>query len=396
MSRSYRGAVPRVSPFFAGHSLIVLASLLLVLVAGGCAEQAATTDELPTRVATDLVRGAECATCLTLDSVAMLGDAADEISIEPTAMTIPCGLGWTAELGFISARMVGEGVIGVYGSGGALDSLVGRPGSGPGEFRGDMRVLTTDAAMHVVDNRNLRVAHLGTGGEWMGSTRFPARAVAHTVLGSGQLLLHARPRGGEEAEPPYRLFVDADDVHRFGAVDPELGELDQRVVTGLADSSSEFIEAGIWRYELTRRNVDGSVRWRLARRPEWFSAPPPSLDDVGRMHVEIPPAPVVTQVWEDDAGHLRVLSMVPDLDWSPGTPDSRSIAWIHDTFDSVLEVIDPETRELLGSRRSDEVLAAMCGSRWLYTIRETEEGDTRAVVLRAELASPPVEVGEGG
>ncbi|MDT8370351.1 MAG: hypothetical protein RQ745_14175, partial [Longimicrobiales bacterium] len=222
------------------HPYAVLASLLLIFIAGACTEEGGTADELPTRVAADLVTGTECATCLTLDSVVTLGEAADEISIEPTAMTIPCGLGWTAELGFLSARMIGEGVIGVYGSGGSLDSLVGRPGSGPGEFRGDMRVLTTDAAIHVVDNRNARVAHLGVGGEWQGSTRFPARAVAHTVLGSGQLLLHARPRGGEGAEPPYMLFVDADDVHRFGAVDPDLGELDQRVVAGLADAPSDF------------------------------------------------------------------------------------------------------------------------------------------------------------
>ncbi|MDT8370326.1 MAG: hypothetical protein RQ745_14050, partial [Longimicrobiales bacterium] len=191
-------------------------------------------------MATDLVTGTECTTCLTLDSVATLGDEADEISIEPTAMTIPCGLGWTSYLGFVSARMIGEGVIGVYGSGGALDSLIGRSGSGPGEFRGDMRVLTTDTAIYVVDNRNFRVAHLGVDGEWQGNTRFPSRAVAHAVLGSGRLLFHSRPSGREDAEPPYMLLLDADNVHRFGAVDSELGELDQRVVAGLADAPSDF------------------------------------------------------------------------------------------------------------------------------------------------------------
>ncbi|MDT8370192.1 MAG: hypothetical protein RQ745_13380 [Longimicrobiales bacterium] len=350
-------------------------------------------------VAAELVHGSECSTCITFDSVTTLGDEADEASLVSNAMTIPCGLGWTPDLGFISARMVGGGGIGVYGAGGALDSLIGRRGAGPGEFAGDMRVLTTDTAMYVVDNRNLRVVHLGTAGEWRGSTRIPARSVGHTILGGGQILLHSRPSGIEgDDNPLYTLLDGTEIVHRFGAIDPALSAgLDQRVVAGLAGAPSEFVEAGTWRYQLTRRGVDGSsVRWRLERRPEWLDGTPPSSDDLDRMHVEIPPAPVVTQMWEDDAGRLRVLSMVPDLDWSPGTPDTRSIAWIHDTFDSVLEVIDPETRELIGSRRSDEVLAAMCGAPWLYTIRETEAGDTRAVLLRAELAPPPAEVVAGG
>ncbi|MDT8370340.1 MAG: hypothetical protein RQ745_14120 [Longimicrobiales bacterium] len=378
--------------------LLALTSLLFLLVAGGCAEEADTAGRSSADVTTELVHGPECATCLTFDSVATLGDETDESSLAPDAMTFSCGLGWTPDLGFISARMVAEGVIGVYGSGGALDSLMGRRGAGPGEFGRDMRVLTTDGAMHVVDNRNLRVAHLGTTGEWTGSMRFPAPTVDPTILGGGQFLLHSRPSGREGVvDPPYALLDGTENARRFGTVDPALADLDQRVVAGLADAPSDFIEASIWRYELTRRSVDGSVRWRLERRPEWFSDETvPSVDDLDRMHVEIPPVPIVAQVWEDDAGHLRVLSTVPDLEWSPGTPEPRSIGWIHGTFDSVLEVIDPETRELLGSRRSDEVLAAMRGAPWLYTIRETESGDTRAVILGAELAPSPAKVGEGG
>ena len=117
------------------------------------------------------------------------------------------------------------------------------------------------------------------------------------------------------------------------------------------------------------------------------------LDNIeDRLYRTRPPPPFLRHIWEDSTGLLWAYTQVPDPMWEPGLAVRMTPEWGRRTFDTVVEAIDLELGRVVARGRSDELLGAVCGSRLMYLIVETEMGNNRVVVV------DPIVIGsiEGG
>jgi hypothetical protein len=330
---------------------------------------------------------ATCQACeVTFEEVVTLGSMSDPASVSPDAMLFPCGVAEVPGRAYFNGRVVGGAEVAVYGVGGGFQGFLGRGGRGPGEFGRDLRILETDSSgIWVLDNGNQRVSRFTLDGEWIRSFPLASRVYSHAAIGSDRFLFHTRALGAGESDPPlFRLVDDLGVQHAaLGAPDPALGELDQHVVSAAADGG--FYTARIWDYELRRWGAPDSLVWRLRREVDWFPDPEFGPGFLEGLHTERPAPPVLVHVGESSDGLVWVYSMVADEDWRPGPPERPTPEWTARVFDTMVEVIDPETPEVVAAGRFDEVFAPMCGSDRAYTVRRIEGGDTRAVILQPQL-----------
>jgi hypothetical protein len=365
-------------------SPVVAATIPSLLLGLACAVTEPSTPPSDVLVLDGLPTCQDCA--ITLREVAVLGSAGDPASVSADAMLFPCGVAEFSGRGFLSARLVGAGELGVYDRGGSFLGSVGKPGRGPGELGRDLRILAGDSSgIWVLDNGNQRVVRFDSEGGWVDGFPLPDRVYSHAMIASGGLLLHTRPgRVEESADRLFRLVGPAGgDLARFGLPDPALGELDQHVVSAARDGG--FYTARIWDYELRKWAAPDSLVWRLRREVDWFPDPEFGPGFLEGLHTERPAPPVLVHVGESSDGLLWVYSMVADEDWRPGPPERPTPEWTARVFDTMVEVIDPETPGVVAAGRFDEVFAPMCGSDRVYTVRRIEGGDTRAVILQPQL-----------
>jgi hypothetical protein len=112
----------------------------------------------------------------------------------------------------------------------------------------------------------------------------------------------------------------------------------------------------------------------LQRDAEWFE---PWVTDTPLGPDQPPPKPAVGAVKTDPQGRLWVLVLVPAEDWRDGLV-SREWGWdidVYRAFDQILEVIDPESGELLVSRRfPDHDFIGFLGDDMVVSYREDEMG----------------------
>ena len=106
------------------------------------------------------------------------------------------------------------------------------------------------------------------------------------------------------------------------------------------------------RYEVHLMNVEGAVLRTVARDvdwfPEWTEWQPPYED---------PPLPRLFSVQEDHLGRLWVMLSVAATDFQP-VPRLSEVAGVnepmgndHPSFDTVIDVLDARTGQLLATRR---------------------------------------------
>jgi len=365
-----------------------IAATLFTLAAVSCAEPGPRTVIGEPR---DTPLEPPCSNCtLGLRPVAILGDTTARASVAGDAAFHSCSVALVDDSTFASARLVGGGEISLFTVSGSRLGEVARRGQGPGEFGGDLRILPLRSGGSVVVDRSLqRATVFGSDWEVKGVVALPIRPDAQLVLSSGQLLVHARPHPRIE-----------DAVHRFlrvdlatGAVaplgepvpvapDPELRELDQWVVGG--GFGGRFVAARIWEYVVVEFDHDGDELGRFVRDADWIPFPEIDLGFLDGIHVDRPPPPIISSLQVDSDGLMRVYALVPNPDWQPLGPIRLSPRWAAETFDTRIEILDLVRGQVLASGRFDEVLAPVCGSDWSYTIRETEDGDTRIAVFRVE------------
>jgi hypothetical protein len=98
---------------------------------------------------------------------------------------------------------------------------------------------------------------------------------------------------------------------------------------------------------------------------------------------------VLYHFWDDGKGQLWTYVAVPDERWADaatvrlGTPEWRRLM-----YDTVIEVIDEGSQEVLATLRHDLMLSPVCGSGLVALVAETAVGDTRMHVFAPRLARP--------
>ncbi len=168
-------------------------------------------------------------------------------------------------------------------------------------------------------------------------------------------------------------------------VERRMPDLDYRGVS--ASSSGGYWTTKVWTYEMSRWQSPGVRDLTLVRRVEWFPPnEPTSWMEMDAWHVETPPPRRLSHIWEDGEGLLWTYTLVPDERWKPEPePDRIDSEWILRTFDTMIEVIDIGSGEVLADFRHDEKLSPVCGQDLVSSVREDRLGDTRAVVFRPSL-----------
>ena len=97
-------------------------------------------------------------------------------------------------------------------------------------------------------------------------------------------------------------------------------------------------------YRLESWDTTGVHLQTLIRSPSWFQ---PWDRRSARQPFGEKPNPILLSVHEDARGKLWAISRVPDRNWKPGFEEP---AYEH-IYDTVLEVIDPVSGDLLASQR---------------------------------------------
>ena len=92
--------------------------------------------------------------------------------------------------------------------------------------------------------------------------------------------------------------------------------------------------------------------------------------------------PLTRNIHEDRHGNLWVYVLLPDAQWRPGIPLSPRPTWYRETFDHLIEVIDPASGRLVASDTHEDRVAPVCDSGLVYSVVETASGDLRVKVMR--------------
>lgn len=326
----------------------------------------------------------ECPECsIELVELGRLGADDDSVSIRPDVSTWPCMVAQLPDQAWAVSGLVGGSQIGVYDSTGAMVHTIGRSGQGPGEYGTDLHIVVeSDEVVLVADNSYQRLTTL-LDGEAANIVRLPRRFQSLALLEDGQLLFHGRP-SGLEGDAGHRFSLvdrDAGEVRSFGEGTTDLADLDQWVVSSGAQGG--FWAASGWKYELHRWAHPDSLEYTLVRDGiDWFPSDNGPSDE---MYESEPPPSWLTHIWENSGGLLWTFSLVPDENWAPEPPERPNPAWNERVLDTMVEVIEMASGQVLAQLRFENTLAPICGSDMMYTAEEAPSGDVRVVVFEPRL-----------
>lgn len=298
-----------------------------------------------------------CPRCtVTLTPIVTLGDLNDEVALKHDSRL---AVDPVRERIYAVQTYVPGSVV-MYDFAGDIIGTFGRAGEGPGEFG----TSSIGVNLSLDDHGNVHV------------TEYGRRTVLEPEL-SGLLLTHPlRTRFDDILVLPDGELLGAAtvlrvvlDTHRFVLKDSLGAELDrfqempeEPAATMLARSHGEgFWAPHLHEYRIDRCTLDGSIDRTIRRTASWFS--PYGLDETG------PPfsRPTFGRAFEDEDGRLWTLVRVPaaDQETADSILESGSVRLDELDWSSVqdtrIEVLDPQTGELLATFRSERALTLLDG-----------------------------------
>lgn len=369
-----------------GSRIILLAVLMLCFLGPSV---------LGAQVDTVLVSGS-CSSCgINLERVAVLGG----VDL-PFELTIASQIAVTSDGRLIVGPTANEAELAVFDRAGRFDHTLGRSGDGPGEYRQIRAVLASRAdSVKVLEfaavttlrpdltfaDRDLLQAPLADG--W-------------TLSPSGELILLAVPVGqGKSRNQLHVVGANGAIVSSFA---PAPREYDPRTdyPERLGAVASSFRYGGIWLAKANRHEatlyVDEEPRQLLVRRGAGaFASWEGSTQGEG---IVVPPRPAVEALTERSDGLLTLVTRVADASWEfnrrnmlreagPEGPNPRTLDR-QLLFDSVVEVLDPETGRMWGQATSDHYLRSVSGDgSLLYAPVVDVIGRVRLHIFRVQLES---------
>lgn len=279
--------------------------------------------------------------------------------------------------------------IAVFDSVGRFLRLVGNEGGGPSEYRSIATVATTDSTIHVFDAENRRETVLSPDFHIVRSVPAPFRPRDVLVLPNGQRVMNMDVPTRDLIGYPLHLVDGEGTILRSFGASPEpyrrdISYLGDRRLTQ-AGSDGEFWAAHRLRYEIELRDTTGRGVRRISRRAGWF---PPASQWHG-FHREDPPASLLWDIKSDGNGLLWTLIAVADRSWKDAIEvvrDEHGERWIprssREYFDTVIEVIDPRTNQVVASARSDYLLTHFVGEGFVMGPTSTEEANPTVRIWR--------------
>lgn len=310
-----------------------------------------------------------------LEPVARLEGVGDSVDLSSMLPAISAG-------GYIAARREypPSGLVALFDPSGTYLKSVGTPGRGPGEFEQMSRLgFGPGDSLIVVDN--LISAHLFSpppAAQYVRTIRFQ-RPMAPGVTSAGLLTeVQLTPAG---ADPPRRFSWDGSELARYG---PEgTGERrDYRMGPVAFVDSTAVWSAYRTEYRIDLLGSGGSIEKVVTREVEWF---PRDTTPAGLPWVERP-RPRITAVSMGPDGMLWVVIWRAHREWArlAGTDAARQgpvlphqlgmVPPMHLLFESVLEVLDPESGRLIAALEMPARIAGFVAPGIVCEIIESENG----------------------
>ena len=363
-------------------TLLSVVAALAVLASGGGAQQTVVVDS-------DLA----CVGCqIELDTVAMLGDREGDGYV-----SMPVAVEQLSAGEWLVVHSVNTAQIKIFDATGRYLRREGRQGAGPGEYQW---ITSLDVGpgdtIRVYDAGLSRLTVLSGDFEVMSTHRVRGMKPPDALLpvrGDTFLVATEVPTAERLGYPLHLIDLEGNAFLSFGAEDPEyrsdLPRLRWRSVDW-ADPGREVWAAPMMRYVVERWDLSGSKQAEIVRDAEWFQP-----HENHGFNDDEPPNPALIGIRQDSAGRLWTLVRVADTNWrdAVGWVESRfgSTRWgIADRegyYDTILEVIDATTGQLLASQRFDRVLLRFGSRGRLVAYHEDSLGFPRIDVFRATLTS---------
>jgi hypothetical protein len=268
---------------------------------------------------------------------------------------------------------------------------LGRLGPGPGEFTSPVNIeLIGGDTIAVFDRRRV---HLFDGnGTSLRSVTVPAAATARSVRVGGGAVIAGTVQTRDAVGLPFHFLSAAfDSVTRsFGA---ETGADPTGVPRNTGIVLTTVRDRGFWsararEYLLVRWDSGGRPQQVLQRRPEWWQGQvEPAKGDIAT----VPPPSVIRALQETSDGLLWLVAAVPGPRWregfGPRRPDGAyDVAKMRIDLlnDTILELIDPRTMQVVASSRTQGAAIGFVGPGELLFIAEEESGVPKGVVKKVE------------
>lgn len=216
---------------------------------------------------------------------------------------------------------------------------------------------------------------LAPSGTTYDSVRLPIQGASVVPFGSDGIVVHALTGDPALAGLPLHAF-DVDGRH-LGSFDGDSAVVDPRRPFMLHRLIGPGKDAAVWsahanEYVLRRFTQPGTEERVLKREADQYQ---PWMRQAEGEPWATRPSWQVRAVREDSRGLLWITLLVPDVNWRPDPAADRGPLLIdardaQDLFDSVVEVIDIESAQLIASQRIPWILSGFSGDRQAYGLIE--------------------------
>jgi hypothetical protein len=266
--------------------------------------------------------------------------------------------------------------------------ILGRLGRGPGELHFPGRAWTSPEGLHVADNTTQRETVFAPDGSFINSYPLPAAPSQVVRLTTGEVVHASIVRTpGAIGYPLHVLDANREIVRSFGTdtamLLPGARILGSRVIAPAR-------EGGIWSarpnaYIIERWDASGAKGSTVVRDARWFQ----SWVTPRSHYTHENPTPRTVGLHEDDKGRLWVITYTAPPDHRPAYDQNWHGEVTEDdtrrVIDTIIEVIDPRSGQLLARERYDDVLLPQVGPMLVGRRMEAPDGSLRLEVLRMRL-----------
>ncbi len=276
----------------------------------------------------------------------------------------------------------------VFADDGAFIASLGTHGTAPGQFLEPLFARVGPGDSLWIFDGTARVSVFTPERTFVRQVMLPVAPWDAEVLADGRLLVAST----SSAAPMPLLLLEGDGklVREIGAVAPgePLGTM--RRIT-LAPDGTIWTVALLGSWRLEHWDTAGTALGEIVREPLWF----PPYDDYEAPAPGTPPQPALQGAWFDEAGHLWVLGKAVDEAWASGVgalevrggEAARSVITDPDrVYDTVLEMLDPVTGEVLAMARFDVAWPFLAEPGVLMRVVTSDAGVHRAAMGRVRLA----------
>lgn len=272
--------------------------------------------------------------------------------------------------GWAVSSNVARGTLSLFNAQGLPTSTLGRLGSGPGEFRGQVLGVTVGDRLWIADSRSGRLSIFSRDMKLIHSRPLPGRvfsvsrgADTTTLTLSG---FFNRP-GGPQTLARVGFDPDRDAFGGTLASNPN-PKVQMRMA---AHTGTEVWSVAVAGGAIDVFNAeDLALVDQLRLAGDMFER----VDPVRTRDRNIPPAPEVSGLTAGEDGTLWIVIGAPDRNWSPSiSPDDGADRWA----DTVILGIDPAVRTIVVRARLDDLCLPMSHGR----VSCVDEMDERIRIL---------------